>query len=138
MYPISEELLNAYKTTTYTVAELGLNIKIEVQNKPLKRFLAQQTVKTWAFITAWNPESQELSLAENRSRNQTLQQQLNSKGFSTFEGLGVPDKGDWTPEESLFILGVARQHAIDLGKKYEQNAIVFGEAGKIAELIVIT
>ena len=137
MNQISQELLKAYKATTYSVPELELNIKVDEHNKLPERFLAGQNAKTWAFITAWNPHSRELSLAENQTRNQHLLAQLKRQGFSTYEGIGIPDDGDWAPEESFFIVGVSREHAIELGEQYGQNAIVFGEAGKKAKLIII-
>jgi len=136
MNQISQELLKAYKATTYTVPELELNIKVDEHNKLLERFLAGQNVKTWAFITAWNPHSRELSLAKNQTRNQRLLAQLKSEGFSIYKGIGIPDGGNWAPEESFFVVDVSRKYATDIAMRYGQNAIVFGEAGDKAKLLI--
>jgi len=135
---LNKELIESYKATTYFVSSLNLHIRIDEKNPMLELTLKNQGAKTWAFITAWNPKSRELSLAENQTRNQNLLAQLKSQGFSTYEGIGIPDDGDWTPEESLFIPCISRQYATELGIQYGQNAIVFGEVGKIAELVVIS
>jgi len=137
MNQISQELLKAYKATTYSVPELELNIIVDEHNKLLEKFLARQNVKTWAFITAWNPHSRELSLAENQSRNQGLLAQLKSQGLLIYEGVGIPDDEGWIPEESFFVVGVSRQYATKLAVEYGQNAIVFGGARGKAKLILI-
>ena len=136
MSQVSEELLNAYKTTTYSVPGLGLNIRVGEYDKVLQKTLKQHNLTTWAFITAWNPESRQLSLPDNRDRNQALLTQLKSEGFAIYEGIGIPDISDWTPEESLFVMGVSQQRAIELGIKYGQNALIFGQVGKLAELLI--
>jgi len=138
MKQLSEELLNAYKATTYRVSDPEFDIRIGKLHPSLDRFMEKSGHSTWAFITAWNPKSQELSIDENRARSQALTDRLKSHELSVYNALGIPDKGDWTPEESLLILGIPRKQAIELGEELVQNAIVFGEFGKRAEILVLS
>jgi len=43
----------------------------------------------------------------------------------------------WEPEKSLLIFGISRTRAIELGNKFEQNAIVVGKKSLPAELVLI-
>ena len=135
---MNKELLQAYQQTTYRVIDPEFDIHIGELHPKLDRFWRKSGYKTWAFITAWNPKSQELSTSENRARNRSMISQLKSHNLSSYKALGIPDEGDWTPEKSFFVPDISRQQAIELGEKFSQNAIVFGEFGKRAELLVLS
>ena len=135
---MNKQLLEAYQQTTYRILDPEFNIRVGELHPSLDQYLEKSEHSTWAFITAWNPKSQELTISENRDRNRSLVAQLKSQEFSAYKALGVPDKGDWIPEDSIFIPGISRKQAIKLGEKFYQNAIVFGEIGKSAELLVLS
>ena len=40
-----------------------------------------------AFITAWNPMSQPLSLEENRNRQQSLLDEVSDRGLTALQGI---------------------------------------------------
>jgi hypothetical protein len=52
----------------------------------------------------------------------------------TGEGIGVD--GTWPPERSILVLGIEREAAVQLGGRFGQVAIVFGEAGGPATLVL--
>lgn len=135
---MNRQLLQAYQQTTYRVLAPEFDIRIGELHPNLDQFLRKSGYKTWAFITAWNPKSQELSTSENRARNSSLLSRLKSHQLSTYKALGIPDEGDWTPEESFFIPDISRQQAMELGLQHGQNAIVFGDIGKDAELLELS
>lgn len=110
-----------------------LHLRAEQLNPPLDEYLTEHN--TWAYITAWNPDSQPLTTEENVQRNQQLEQALQAQNFTYYHGEGVPDNGDWTPEASFWILGINRKEAIALGKKWKQRAIVWGRRKGVAELL---
>ncbi len=130
---LNKELIESYKATTYRVTDLKLDIRIGEKNKRLDFILENQIKKTWAFITAWNPESKLLSSEENKDRNDRLRSKL--KVYQTFDSLGIPKNADWTPEESFFIIGINQENATQLGVMFKQNAILFGKKNEIARLI---
>lgn len=131
---LTKELTESYKATTYRVPSLNLDIRIDEKIPLLDLILKTKNAETWAFITAWNPESKILSLKENRSRNDMLQSKL--EAYQIFEGSGIPENSDWEPEESIFIIGITKEYALELGRKFKQNAIVFGSINGTAELII--
>ena len=131
------ELDTAYRTTRY-VADLPdgeISLKVGLHSLDLDVVLEKHCVRSWAFITAWNPFSKQLPEADNAFRHLQLLEAIS--GYEAYPGRGVPQDGDWPPEESLLILGLSRKQAIDIGKMFGQNAIVWGEQGEPAQLIWI-
>lgn len=125
-------LLGAYVRTIYQVAEPpGFSFQIGVEMPVVaENWLGRAGCRYWAFVTAWNPFSQPLPLAENRERNRQLAGDLAQAGWRRYSGLGIgPDK-NWLPEESFWVLNMPPEQAIRLGKKFDQNALVWWEAGK--------
>lgn len=131
---ISKNLLNAYKSTTYLVPKLQLKIRVEEPNSQLEKVLEDYNSSSWAFITAWNPESNQLEKETNLALNKQLEKDLN--GYQIFAGYGIPDSKVWEPEESFFILGITRDKAIQLAEKYDQNAFLFGQLKETPSLIL--
>ena len=127
--------MEAYYNTNYLAyisPTQTLCININKLQPELDELLDLHQVNTWAYITAWNPFSDALELQENRARNKTLETYL--LGQIYFQGKGVAIQGDWE-EESYLILGIKREIAGELGRLFQQNAILFGQKGKAAEIV---
>ena len=132
---ISEELLLGYEATCYSILNPKIDIYIKKENQELQSFLREHNFTSWCFITAWNPFSEALSYEENNVLNQLLEADLNC--YSVFSAKGQDTLGDWPAEISFFVGNISREQAIHLGKKYKQNAIVFGEIDALAELVIL-
>ena len=127
---MDNKLLQAYLNTHYTVyptEDDHFVIKINQPNPRLKFFLQEHAATSWAFLTAWNPYSQRTTTTENAQRNARLRTDLEK--YQTFAAAGVPAKNNWESETSFFILDIPETVAVQLAKKYEQNALVYGTAG---------
>ena len=132
---ISKELLMAYQTTCYSILNPKIDIYLNKENEELNRFLKANHFTSWCFITAWNPFSKALPLEENKALNLLLEQDL--KAYNVFTAEGKDSDGNWPPEISFFVGNISADHAITLGKKYNQNAIVFSAFDKKAALITL-
>jgi len=121
---MDHSLVSSYKETTYSVPELDINIRFDEENKKLHQFLENSSKSSWVFITAWNPKSKLLSEKENYKRNRSLKKDLRHWKF--YNGIGIPDENEWSPEKSFFVLGISKSEADRLAKKYGQNAYVYG------------
>ncbi len=126
------DLINAYNTTEYKVYSPTLVIKIGIANQVLNDLLISFNASTWAYITAFNPFSKILTEAENLKRHEELKVKIGNYKF--FEGEGVGEDKTWKPETSFLIVGISLNEAIEIGKFYEQNAIVVGENNGVPEL----
>lgn len=132
-----EVLAQAYEATTYRVKTLegDILIRIGMPNLELDLLLNQYGVFSWAFITAWNPASVELSLFQNRQRHAEMIAHLHSRNVAYLDGIGVGDDTDWPPEQSVLTLGLNREQARELGALFGQNAVVYGEYNGCPELL---
>ncbi len=134
---IDQRLRDAYSATIYEVKHLGLQLRIGEENWHLEEFLIDNNAFSWAFISAWNPFSQPLSSVENENRHLKMIEIAKKKQWVFAEGFGIPQNEDWKPEKSLFLLDISQSDSIDLGKMFDQNAIVIGRLGKAPELIFL-
>lgn len=131
------DLHQAYQDAIYEVYYCQKNIQllIDLLNPELDLILEKYDCITWALITAFNPYSQCLTAAENQQRHQSLIECLRSQNLTFLDAVGKDRDGVWTAEQSVLIVGIALEKAIAIGKKFQQNAIVFGELEKISQLI---
>jgi hypothetical protein len=130
-----DNLIQAYKNTKYKVFNPNLIIEIGVMNYDLNDLMGKNNVTEWAYITAFNPYSKVLTEIENNDRH--LQLQEVTKSFLTYKGHGVGTDSSWDPELSLLVIGISKAEAILIGKKFEQNAIVYGIIDSTPELLIL-
>jgi hypothetical protein len=129
----------AYERTVYRAQTDCGDIEIRVgspNRRFVRRVLEPANARSWAFITASNPDSRPLSESENATRHQVFRAAISRLGLTAFGGRGVPPDGTWPSERSLLILDVTRSRAISLGRKFGQVCIVFGQTGGKAELVL--
>ncbi len=108
-------------------------MRIGVINKDFDLWLADQLVEQYTFLTAWNPFSRELSLEENRRRNELLEKELQVSSTRVLPAVGVGE-GNWPPEVSFCALNLSLEDALRLGRQFGQNALVFTRTGRTPEL----
>ena len=132
-------LRSAYLSTTYRAFidnESQLDIIVGQANHALDQLLSLEEVDSYAFITAWNPFSKTVSDEENHTANEALKSELGQ--YRIYEGIGIPKQpSKWEGEQSFLVLGINKDEAIRLGTKYEQNAIIYGEAGSEPVLLML-
>ena len=130
---------SAYLSTTYRAFiddENQLDIIVGQANHALDQLLSSRGADSYAFITAWNPFSKTVSEEQNHTANEALKSELGQ--YSVYEGIGIPKQpSKWEGEQSFLILGINRDEATRLGTKYEQNAIIYGEAGSEPVLLML-
>jgi len=135
---INLDLLNSYKLANYHVdASPSFILKIGIQSPELESIYKTSHKHTAAFITAFNPYSQELSNQENKDRNHKLEELIQSLHFDYIHGEGKCGDGDWDGEESFLIFGISEKQASEIGKKFEQNAIVWCDKDAIPQLLLL-
>jgi hypothetical protein len=128
-------LIEAYKNTKYKIFEPAVTIEIGKLNQEIDVLLQKNNSNEWAFITAYNPYSKVVSDEDNKMRHDELKEL--TKSYVTFEGNGVGEDPTWEPELSLFIIGISENDASIIGKKFEQNAIVYGQINHTPQLLIL-
>jgi hypothetical protein len=128
----------AYKATLFNVlTSPPFTLKVNTTSESLKHLFQQHQASSAAFITAFNPYSEPLKEDENIQRNRALLTDLEVFHTPIFEGIGCDPDGVWPGEPSYLVLNIAKNDAIAVANKYQQNAIVWcGKSGKV-ELVTL-
>ena len=135
---INPDLLKSYKLANYHVDALpSFILKIDIHSPELESIYKTSHKHTAAFITAFNPYSQELSNQENKDRNHKLEELIQSLDFDYIHGEGKCGDGDWDGEKSFLIFGISEKQASEIGKEFEQNAIVWCDKDAIPQLLLL-
>ena len=130
--PLTPQLIDSYREALYAVD--GLVLRIGAPSAELDTLLEAEGAASAAFLTAANPRGEQQSYAANEAAMQALRSSLT---WPFREGEGRDPQGRWPAEPSLLIIGISRGEAEVLGRKFEQNAIVFVEKGGAAELVLL-
>ncbi len=132
---ITNDLILAYTNTKFHVFIPAIAIEIGKRNEELDALIKKDGQTEWAYLTAYNPYSKELSDKENLQRQSQLLSKISCYKF--YEGEGVGEDSTWKPERSILIVGITKNEAISLGREFEQNAIVYGTINEVPELIIL-
>lgn len=135
---VSQKIIEAYANTNFRVdAHIPFVLKVGIQNKSLLELYAQEKCDCAAYITAFNPYSEERTEKDNLDAQESLLRQLSLSTFKIIEGSGQDPHGKWPSEPSALVLGMSKEEGMEVGNKYKQNAIVWMGADAIPELIML-
>ena len=135
---ITSSLLESYKSADYHVYTTpSFILKIGMHSTELEIIYKKSNTHTAAFVTAFNPFSQELSNQDNKVRNNKLEKLIQSHHFDYIHGEGKCGDGEWDGEESFLIFGINKNQASEIGKEFEQNAIVWCDKDAIPQLLLL-
>lgn len=136
---VPAELIEAYKRTQYRAfADSGeIVLRIGQTSRAAAQLVQAAGASGGAFITAENPLSEQLTSTDNAVRQGQLREDLVKLGASVIEGTGQGDDLRWPAESSYAAIGIGREQACELGRKYQQNAIVWFDVSGTPELIVL-
>jgi hypothetical protein len=130
----------AYRATDYRV-EGGPNgpfvVRVGEMSVDLEQLLLDEVEFDWAYLTACNPGSVRLTDDENARRTQELRDLLRCRWQYVYEGLSVGRDGTWR-EPSFLVLGMNEDEAVQIGRRFGQNAVVVGRMAEPARLVWVT
>lgn len=133
---IPAELLQAFADTHYNVHhEAPFVMRIGRPCPELKTLMAEHNALSAAFITAWNPFSQNLPAKENKARQDELKATLKKRGLTCIDGIGKHPSNSWPGEVSVLVLGLDLEAAKSLARHYEQHAFVWAAGDGVPELM---
>jgi hypothetical protein len=131
-------IVQAYKETDYCVfGDKEFILKIGHLNSDLLEAHNQHSVECSAFITAWNPYSQDFDDAQNSKLNVDLAAELTTRGLNFIDGIGQHPSGAWPGEKSFLIFGLSLESAKSLGDRYKQNGLIWSGADGVPQLIML-
>jgi len=128
---ISPQLIKAYRQAQYVINLPGnpITLCIGQINSELSEFMSKEMVRTAAFITAFNPYSEDLSEGDNEAAQRRLIADLRALNVAFISGEGRDPDGRWPGEPSLLALGISIQDAETLADRYGQNGFIWVGTG---------
>lgn len=137
---ITKDLLDSYKKTHFSVnGPTGTFIlRTDCYSAELEASHKRNYVRTSAYITAHNPASEPQTDIWNSDAQKAMEAEVAASGFKTVPGSGIDPNNEWPAEPSILILGIDKDDALDLGKRFGQNALLFSASDAIPTLIFPT
>lgn len=131
------ELVQAFIETDYIVHhEPPFTMNIGQPCPELKALMAEHNALCAAFITAWNPFSQQLSAKQNEDRQQALKDELKRRGLKFIKGTGQHPSNNWPGDASVLVLDLKKESAKSLAGHHEQHAFVWAASDAMPELVL--
>jgi hypothetical protein len=87
--------------------------------------------RRFSILTAANPFSRQFSDDENAVRNQTMKLEIEKLGFEFDWSYGEQSDHSWR-EDGFVVFDAPLAVMLELGRKFEQNAILHGVDSKVA------
>ena len=103
----------------------------------LPALFASKGVNCGGFITAYNPRGTQQSDADNDRDHALLSALLTERGFELIEGSAGEPGSDCPLEKSFSVLGMPRDAAMDIGRLFDQDAIVWVCESAVPELVLL-
>jgi len=131
------DLAEMYRLAIYVVedGDVRFVIRLGRENRELEAHLAENSLGSWAFLTAYNPNSTPTPENVNLEAQDRLAERLTHVGHRYLHGYGTSESGDWPPEASFFVEDISLDAAIELGREFCQSAILWGRCVGAAELV---
>lgn len=135
---ISVETIQAYRETEFRVfVECVVVLKISEKNEELVALLKFHRSEVCAFVTAYNPFGELLSHEQNSDLQKRLEEEIQFRGLTYIAGEGKHPVGDWPGEPSYLVFDLSLEAAKTLGRKFNQNAIVWCGPDAVPQLILL-
>ena len=135
MSVIPKELIDAYQATHFRVLEpVSFVLRIGEFSQFLEDLYRDRGASSAAFLTAWNPYSNETEAVDNEDANDALKRALKDEQIIFYEGIGEDPAGEWLGEPSVLALGISHEKAVSIGRSFNQNAIVWIGSNAVPEL----
>lgn len=135
---IAEETIQAYRDTEYRVeGDAPFVLRVGCVSQDLLKHYKRRELQSCAFITAYNPFSIPLGAAENVLRDHNLLLLLSERGCRSVVGVGQHPSNEWPGEQSRLVWGISLEHASEIARQFQQNALIWAAEDAVPELILL-
>jgi hypothetical protein len=136
---IHSDKIRAFLATDYRLGhtEHDIILNIGVRSERLASLFTSSGVVGGAFLTAYNPRGAIQSDEANKRGHAELAAMLNDQGIRGLEGSGEGKRSKWPAEKSYFALGLQLDAAKQIGRHFDQDAIVWVGADAVPQLILL-
>ncbi len=90
------------------------------------------------WITAHNPQSQQVADSVNQKAHQSLVCELEKAGHSMTDAWSEDPQGHWPSEVGVFVWGMSVDEGVVWGRAYDQAAVLTVDPQGMSDLVWIT
>ena len=101
----------------------------------LNAALRERGVTAWCFLTSDNPQSLLCERSVNRAKQKLLEAKLQNQHLYYWPAWAEDPKRNWPRENGFLIENLILEDAIDLGRAFDQKAVVYCSELKDVELV---
>ncbi|MGI4856703.1 MAG: DUF3293 domain-containing protein [Janthinobacterium lividum] len=135
---VPADTVQAYRESDYRIAAVPpLVLRVDRASAALRALHAVHDVTSSVFLTACNPWGRLRDAEWNRQRQAELAVALRQQGFAVIDGIGRHPTNDWPGEPSFLVLGPDRAAALELGRRHEQNAVIWCDTDAVPRLLLL-
>lgn len=136
MSTIDPLTLASYLETDYSVfAQLPFTLRVGVANDSLSALYRKLNTNCCAYITAYNPFGELRDDKNNIAYQADLEKELKQRRLTYMKGIGKHPFQNWPAEPSFLVLDLSLEASKQLGRKFDQNAILWCSADAVPQLI---
>ena len=133
---VASQLIDSYLNTRFEI-DGKFTLQPRIRSVEIEGLFSDKNHQSASCITAFNPASKVCSDDENLNFHKKLIQEVESMCVQFLPMFGRCPHGNWKSENGLLLLGISLTQAKQLGRKFNQNAIVFIGKDCIPEIYVI-
>ena len=89
----------------------------------------------WAILTPCNPDSRPLSVQENTVLLEQLMEIVRRLSLASIGSVNRDPSGQWPDEPGILLCDPPPGLAVELGRHFQQNAILAGKLGEAPRLV---
>jgi hypothetical protein len=135
---IGPDLLRSYCETDYIIKQKPpLIMRIGSRNLVFRQLSEQLGFTSCVFVTACNPFSQLLDPAANAIRYGHLFSLIMRLGIVFLEGEARHPSNGWPPEAGAWLWGLDIDAACAIGRRWQQNAVVWIGGDHVPQLLLL-
>jgi len=136
---LDAELVAQYRQAIYQVGmgSDAFDVKVNQYSERMFQLMGEKHVSYAAIITAYNPLSQVCDVQRNQAAYHRLRNTLMHTAFPLIESVNIDPFGIWPDERSICVLGIDLETICTMGRKFEQNAIIWIERNGVPQLVIL-
>lgn len=135
---IDPDTVSAFLESEYRVhGERGFTLRVGESSADLLIAHMRENVNCSAFLTSCNPFSKPFEESANAVRQDELAKELSRRSLAFLPGIGQHPSNGWLGEDSFLVFGLTLEDAKAIGKRLEQNGIVWSGADAVPQLVLL-
>ncbi|MAW33344.1 MAG: hypothetical protein CMK56_02910 [Proteobacteria bacterium] len=132
-----QELLESFHRTFYCLFLDNVTVRLRLgeKNPKLSSWLSANNIRSWAFLTSFNPGAKLCSDGQNKASYLALLALAKQKQWLFFMAEAQPDDRKWPVERGIIVFDQKTIEVKKIAVCFSQLAFVVGAINSVARLV---